>query len=156
MGKVTRIIKIKNKISGVEYLKTIYNSVSQGDERLELNGTVVHKGLEIDSILVNVIEDYNEIKMEKLVSLKAFLLSKEEGMDVNNLIINIDKVMKITDNGLLQVRNGIKLNYELKIFLERASIRLDLKGGILNDTKREVRIKIEEDILDFNSIREIL
>ncbi len=111
----------------------------------------------IEDIMVNLkiasSDNFVTLKIDKLVSLKAFLLSKEQGMDINILVQKIDRIMNMSTNGLSRDKNGIIIDSEFKRFLEIAGMKI--KGNTIEDNKRKVEVEITEDRLDFNTIIEI-
>lgn len=159
MGRVERIIPI---IEGLNIIETLGKGYSVNLEYLEeqtVNGNIVYKNIELDSILLNAEEVDNEIKLTKLVSLKAFLLSKEQGMDINNLIFNINRIMRLSNNDLALEEDSILYNEDLKVFFNTANIKVDKiseKELILNDGKRTASVKLNRNKVDFNTIKEIL
>ncbi|KMT20990.1 hypothetical protein [Clostridium cylindrosporum] len=161
MGKVVRTLKFDGRKSAIEELKNIY-SVNRENEIIKVEeGVTTYKGVELDSILVNIIEEINNsdtvIKIEKLVSLKAFLLSKEQNMDINLLLYNIDKVMKMSDDGLNKDEHGIIFDNQLKAFLKEANIdAVDSEDNIiLSDGKRKTSVAVHNNSINFNTIIEL-
>ena len=158
MGKVIRQLGILENSSVVDYLKEIYSVNTDLMEKIIEDKKVIYKNIELDSILVNVVEEEKHISLTKLVSLKAFLLSKEQKMDINNLLLNIDKVMNMS-SGLALEDNSILLDNNLKSFFSKADMNIiDTceKSIKLSDGKRKVTLSIRENKIDFNSIEEIV
>lgn len=158
MGKVIRKINIEEDMDVVKFLKTIY-SVNTDDMTSELaDGNPFYKNIELDSILVNVTKENNSIIISKLVSLKAFLLSKEQNMNINDLLENIDKVMKMSESGLNKSKNSINFDNELKAFLKGANIEVVSENHekiTLSDGKRSANVNVSNGKIDFNSILEL-
>lgn len=115
-----------------------------------------YKDVEIDDIMVNIkiedLDNFISLKMDKLVSLKAFLLSKEQGMDINLLVQKIDRIMNMSDNGLTRDKEGIVINSELERFFEIAGMKF--YNNNIEDNKRVVEVVINEDKIDFNTVKE--
>ena len=158
MGKVIRQLGILENSSVIDYLKGIYNVNTDLVEKKVEDKKTTYKNIELDSILVNAVEEEKNIYITKLVSLKAFLLSKEQGMDINNLLLNIDKVMDMS-SGLVLKDNGIVLDNALKSFFSKADMNIvdDLEKSIkVSDGKRKVILSTKENKIDFNSIEEVL
>lgn len=158
MGKVIRQLGILENSSVVDYLKEIYSVNTDLMEKKVENKKTTYKNIELDSILVNAIEEEKNIYITKLVSLKAFLLSKEQGMDINNLLLNIDKVMCMS-SGLALKDSGIVFDNALKSFFSKADMNIidnSEKSIKVSDGKRKVILNIKENKIDFNSIEEVL
>lgn len=115
-----------------------------------------YKDVEIEDIMVNIkiedLDNFISLKMDKLVSLKAFLLSKEQGMDINLLVQKIDRIMNMSDNGLTRDKDGIVINSELERFFEIAGMKF--YNNNIEDSKRVVEVVINEDKIDFNTVKE--
>lgn len=157
MGKVIRKINLEEDINIVDFLKKIYSVNTDCMESELIDGNTLYKNIELDSILVNVTKEENEIIISKLVSLKAFLLSKEQGMNINDLLANIDKVMKMS-NGLNKGDSYIDLDSELKKFLATANMEVVSKNEdkvTLSDGKRFAIVNVKDGKIDFNSISEV-
>lgn len=157
MGKVVRKINFEGK-SIVDFLKTMYSINTDSMVNELVDNKNYYKNIELDSILVNVTHEENNILINKLVSLKAFLLSKEQGMDINDLLKNIDKVMKMSENGLKKAEEALLFDSELKLFLSNASIEVidsNREKVTLSDGKRVVNVNLHNEKLDFNSIVEV-
>ncbi len=134
----------------VDYLKENYGIEYTSDRD-------VYEEAVVDDIMVTLkienLDNFLSLKISKLVSLKAFLLSKEQGMDINDLVYNIDRIMDMSEEGLITRRNGILYDKNLKRFFEVANMKVS--GEIVDDGKRKARIKLEDDVFDFNTIEEI-
>lgn len=169
MGKVIRNIKFKSLKDAQSFLKKEFNFELSSKERCDKveDKRIVYKNKELDSILVNLeIEEGKEdtlLSINKLVSLKAFLLSKEQGMDINSLISNINRVMKMSSQSISTAEGRIIVDDNIKVFLSKAKIEtLGNDNGkiILDDGKRKVSIGYLEDktgrvSYNFNEIMEI-
>lgn len=153
MGKVISKLKEVNRNNFIDILSSEFKVNDEFLEVINEGNKVIYKNIELDSVLVNAIWEEGAY-LEKLVSLKAFLLSKEQGMDINMLLFNINRVMKISKE-LNVFKGSIKLDNNLRSFLEGAKINIDIENGILNDSKRSVNVNIIDDRVDFNSIKEI-
>lgn len=152
MGMVKRELYFRDRGELMDYLKMQYDfEISEGDSEL--------KGIELNTILVDAeIEDMkNEVvlRLKKLVSLKAFLLSRETGMDINKLVFNIDDLMKMSEDGLNWNGNWIADDESLAEFFRAAGISKGDVDGALKDGKRSVNVKKLRGNYDFNSIVEI-
>lgn len=154
MGRVTRQLKFDNKEDMKIFLEDEF------DYLIDLTKDVFeYENQQLDDILVNLkIECENEevyLTISKLVSLKAFLLSKEQNMNIIDLVYKIDKVMNMSNHGLKKSRTGICYDNNLKEFLHKANIKVEeLEKDIikLTDAKRSVCLKHKNQCLDFNTI----
>lgn len=153
MGMVTREIEFRNRDELSEYLKIEYN--------IELYPDVEELGeLGLGDILVKaeIVEIAGEtvLRLKKLVSLKAFLLSAEAGMDINKLVFDIDNLMDMSQDGLNWSGMTIADDGSLEEFFKVAGIeKVSDRGEILKDAKRSVKVKKIMGNYDFNSIEEI-
>lgn len=150
MGKITteRVFEKDDRI--VEYFKENFNIKYEKDKNYYEN--VYIKDLLVN-LNINNIDNYIIVKISKLVSLKAFLLSIEENIDVNKLIQKIDTLFNITQEGIETKNNGIVYDHNLERFLEIVNMKLE--DNIINDEKRKARIEIIDRIIDFNTLKEI-
>ncbi|AFS78786.1 hypothetical protein Curi_c17790 [Gottschalkia acidurici 9a] len=155
MGKVYREVVFDNKLSIEKFLADEFNVLLKLDSGQSLS----YSNQELKSVLVNLDITEEEGKatltISKLVSLKAFLLSKEEGMDVVKLIATIDDVMKLSSNGVKSDSMGIPNDENLKEFLSKANIRVESiveDKVFLSDGKRKVSVKCKNNFYDFNQI----
>lgn len=158
MGKIIRKLELKDE-KVIDFLSSIYSVNTNDMEILSEDNITTYKNIELDSILVNVSQEQNILKINKLVSLKAFLLSKEQDMNINELLYNINKVMKMSTEELNKTEDFIVLNDSLKQFFKVANIeiiKLGNKDIILSDGKRKVKISKEYNNIYFNTIIEIL
>ncbi|MEF9951608.1 MAG: hypothetical protein RR840_03290 [Clostridium sp.] len=157
MGKVINKLKI-NLSSEENVLELLSNSYSINTNDMVIvkeKECTIYKNLELNTILANLVVEENSIYLEKLVSLKAFLLSKEQGMDINKLIFNINSVMNMSC-GIDLCNEGIIINNNLEDFLLSANIGFNMDNLTLKDSKREASIKMKDRVIDFNTIEEIL
>ena len=158
MAKVVRRIEFNEEKDLLNFLEKEYNiSLDLGKE-----DNCEFKNQELDSVLVNLSvskeKDKSVLTISKLVSLKAFLLGKEEGMDVLNLIKTIDKVMNMSSNGVKTNDVGIVHDENIKEFLNKASIQIESNTDgkvILADNKRKASVEYLENTFDFNTIEEL-
>ena len=155
MGKVYRKIVFDSKLSIEKFLQDEFNVSIELDSDQSLN----YPSQELKTVLVNLDitekEDKFILTISKLVSLKAFLLSKEEGMDVVKLIATIDDVMKLSLNGVKSDSMGIPNDESLKEFLNKANIRVEniIEDKVfISDHKRKVSVKCKDNFYDFNQI----
>lgn len=159
MGKVIRNINISEGTNCIDFLKQMHNvNTDFLEEKIE-EGNKIYKNIELDSILVNVEENKNNIKISKLVSLKAFLLSKDQGMNINELIYNIDKVMGMSEKGLTKAEEFLIYDKKLEEFLHKANIEvveINSEYIVLNDRKRKAQIKCKNKKINFNTILECI
>lgn len=159
MGKVIKNVAINEGTNAIEFLKQIYSvNTDFVEEKIE-NENKIYKNIELDSILVNVEEEKQNIKISKLVSLKAFLLSKEQEMNINDLLSNINKVMSMSESGLNKIDDSLSYDDNLKEFLHKANIEVVEDNGesvVLNDGKRSVKVDYKGKSLNFNTILELI
>lgn len=159
MGKVIKNIGINEGINVIEFLKQIYSvNTDFVEEKIE-NENKIYKNIELDSILVNVEEEKKNIKISKLVSLKAFLLSKEQEMNINDLLYNINKVMRMSESRLNKIEDSLAYDDNLKEFLNKANIEVvedNKESIILNDGKRTVKVDYNNKNINFNTIVELV
>lgn len=159
MGKVIKNISINEGTNVIEFLKQIYSvNTDFVEEKIE-NENKIYKNIELDSILVNVEEEKTNIKISKLVSLKAFLLSKEQEMNINDLLYNINKVMSMSESGLNKIEDSLAYDDKLKEFFNKANIEVvedNDESVILNDGKRSVKVDYTGKSLNFNTILELI
>lgn len=160
MGKVIRSINISEGTNCIEFLKKMYSVNTDFLEEKNIEyGNKIYKNIELDSILVNIEENKTNIKISKLVSLKAFLLSKDQGMNINELIYNIDKVMRMSDKGLTKSKEFLVYDDGLEEFLHKANIEVvevNSEHIVLNDRKRVAKVKYKSKNINFNTISECI
>ncbi|MEF9933954.1 MAG: hypothetical protein RR539_01490 [Clostridium sp.] len=155
MGKVKRNLRNLNSVNLIEEIGKQFSVNTEYLQIVKEEDRITYKNIELNTILVNLISEGESVYLEKLVSLKAFLLSKEQGMDINTLINNINSVMSISCK-LNSSEEGIVINSELEGFLGAAAIEFDAKKGLLTDSKRQARVNINNGVIDFNSIEEAI
>lgn len=151
MGLVSRVIEFRSKEDMLDYFKVEYGFEPDLESKefgeIELGDILVKAEIEC-------FETEAVFRMKKLVSLKAFLLSKEAGMDVNKLLYDIDSLMNMSEDGLNWSGTLISDDKSLEEFLDAAGI--DKVGdNKLKDSKRVVKVKKIMGSYDFNSIEEI-
>lgn len=156
MGMVSRVIEFRSKEELLDYLKLEYGF--EPDLESKKVGAIELGEIELGDILVKAeIECFEKeavLRLKKLVSLKAFLLSKEAGMDINKLLYDIDSLMNMSEDGLNWSGTLISDDKSLEEFLDAAGI--DKTGdNELKDSKRTVKVKKIMGSYDFNSIEEI-
>lgn len=154
MGEVIRQLEFNNKNEMKQFLEDEFSfslSLKEGES--------IYHNQELKSILVNLSLEYKEDKLKlniiKLVTLKAFLLSKDQDMDIVDLIFNIDKTMKMSLNGVKKSEAGILDDQNLKEFLNLAKIKVDeitKEKVLLSDNKRQVSVEYKDCSYDFNTI----
>ncbi len=155
MAKVIRQIEFDSKVDMKKFLHDEFDYV------FDLNKEEFsYKNQELNDILVNLELEYKNDKVcltiSKLVTLKAFLLSKEQQMDIVDLIFKIDKIMNMSSDGLEKRQSGILDDNNLKTFLSKADIKAEaLKEDSveLSDNKRVVSVECRDGSYDFNTIK---
>lgn len=152
MGVINRTIEFENREEIEDYLRTEY--------KLEFpQGESVLREVELNTILVDLeIEERKNrtfLKFRKPVSLKAFLLAREADMDVNLLIYNIDRLLNLSEEGVVYNKDGISDDEALSQFLSKAEIQVLSEKNTLKDKYRKANVDSTERYYDFNTIREI-
>ena len=155
MGKVTRTLEFRGEEKMKEFLKEEFDHLiilSQEDQEF--------KNQELNDILVNLnVQHKNNgvcLTISKLVTLKAFLLSKQQNMDIADLVFKIDRTMNMSKRGLTKTNKGILDDDSLKEFLFQANITIEQieESSIkLSDNKRSVSVEYRNKSYDFNSIQ---
>ena len=159
MGKVIRELEFDSIEDMKKFLNQefdysiILNQKQKNDE---------YKNQELRDILVNLKLEYKDDKVyltiSKLVTLKAFLLSKEQDMDIVDLVFKIDGIMNMSRGGLEKTKLGISNDDNLKEFLDESNIKseqLERSSIKLCDNKRSVSIDSIDGSYDFNTIQPI-
>lgn len=165
MARCEATIKFQDKKSLAGYMDKTYGFQFEFNESDILKE---YKNVELDDILVSLTakttaEGETHLVISKLVSLKAFLLSKDSGTDINSLVKKIDKILNLSMGTLESGNDGIAYDECLSNFFHNSKMHLDLdsKGSlvILDDGKRKARMRISQNNskvhIDFNSIEEI-
>ncbi|KNF08967.1 hypothetical protein CLPU_4c00130 [Gottschalkia purinilytica] len=173
MAKVIRELEFGKKSEALDFLKKEFSLSLSEDDAIINNNNFSYPKKELNTVLVDLAITEKENKavltISKLVSLKAFLLAKEEGMNVVELIGKIDRTMKLSSNGVKITKLGIVHNKDFEDFLHSTKIILEESSNdsiTLYDGKRQAivkRIEIDdtagneliETIYDFNEITEI-
>lgn len=152
MGRVRRnAITVSKDEKTAEHLKQAFGIDF-------VKGQAEYRGAEIEDILVDLNieekEEYLEVGISKLVSLKAFLLSKESGMDINELVTKIDRIMEMSEGGFDTNEEGVLYDSNLEKFFEVANMKSE--GNTIDDGKRRATVEMKDGRVDFNTIEEIL
>ena len=84
------------------------------------------------------------------------MLSKQQNMDIADLVFKIDRTMNMSKRGLTKTNKGILDDDSLKEFLFQANITIEQieESRIkLSDNKRSVSVEYRNKSYDFNSIQ---